>query len=196
MPSTIENLEVSPSAGRVLREILITNVRSFVFRRAGYSCVSKPQMDSWDGEREHLRAIPKQSKAHTKICARSSLVQTRTISRTSGKLHIVPDFTEVVLSLWRVGPCCTRHETSVYHTPQSALSGLNIALWDIKGKRLGVPIWQLLGGKVRDKVKVYGWVGGDKPSDVISAAKRRKDQGFLAVKMNGTGELHYLSIDH
>lgn len=118
MPSTIENLEVSPSAGRVLREILITNVRSFVFRRAGYSCVLKPQMDSWDGEREHLRAILKQLKAHTKICARSSLVQTQITSRTSGKLHIVPDFIEVVLSLWRVGPCCIRHETSVYHTPR------------------------------------------------------------------------------
>jgi galactonate dehydratase len=72
---------------------------------------------------------------------------------------------------------------------QSALSGLNIALWDIKGKRLGVPVWQLLGGKVRDRLKVYGWIGGDKPSDVVAAAHRRKDQGFKAVKMNGTGTL-------
>jgi galactonate dehydratase len=52
---------------------------------------------------------------------------------------------------------------------------------------LGVPIWQLLGGKVRDRIKVYGWIGGDKPTDVIAAATRRKEQGFLAVKMNGTG---------
>lgn len=37
----------------------------------------------------------------------------------------------------------------------SALSGLDIALWDIKGKTLGVPVWQLLGGKVRDRAKVY-----------------------------------------
>ncbi|EKM77413.1 hypothetical protein AGABI1DRAFT_122149 [Agaricus bisporus var. burnettii JB137-S8] len=74
----------------------------------------------------------------------------------------------------------------------SALSGLNIALWDIKGKRLGVPIWQLLGGKVRERVKVYGWIGGDKPSDVVLAAQHRKEQGFLAVKMNGTESIGWI----
>ncbi|KAG7095442.1 hypothetical protein E1B28_006191 [Marasmius oreades] len=68
----------------------------------------------------------------------------------------------------------------------SALSGLDIALWDIKGKKLGVPVWQLLGGKLRDRVKVYGWIGGDNPSDVVAAALERKEQGFTAVKMNGT----------
>lgn len=70
---------------------------------------------------------------------------------------------------------------------KSALSGLDIALWDIKGKRLGVPIYSLLGGKVRDRAAVYGWIGGDKPSDVVTGAERRKAQGFTAVKMNGTG---------
>ncbi|KAL5522781.1 hypothetical protein ACEPAG_8799 [Sanghuangporus baumii] len=74
----------------------------------------------------------------------------------------------------------------------SALSGLDIALWDIKGKKLGVPIWQLLGGKVRDRVRVYGWIGGDKPSDVTEGAKNRKAQGFTAVKMNATEPLAWL----
>ncbi|KAL5481099.1 hypothetical protein ACEPAI_10040 [Sanghuangporus weigelae] len=74
----------------------------------------------------------------------------------------------------------------------SALSGLDIALWDIKGKKLSVPIWQLLGGKVRDRVRVYGWIGGDKPSDVIEGAKNRKAQGFTAVKMNATEPLAWL----
>jgi len=68
----------------------------------------------------------------------------------------------------------------------SALSGLDIALWDIKGKCLDVPVYQLLGGRVRDRVRVYGWVGGDKPTDVAEAAEKRKKQGFTAVKMNGT----------
>ncbi len=45
----------------------------------------------------------------------------------------------------------------------------------------------MLGGKVRDRVKVYGWIGGDHPSEVLSAALERKQQGFTAVKMNGTG---------
>ncbi|RPD54910.1 enolase C-terminal domain-like protein [Lentinus tigrinus ALCF2SS1-7] len=74
----------------------------------------------------------------------------------------------------------------------SALSGLDIALWDIKGKRLGVPIWQLLGGKVRDRVKVYGWIGGDKPADVADGAAARRAQGFTAVKMNGTDGLDWI----
>ncbi|OBZ67850.1 D-galactonate dehydratase [Grifola frondosa] len=74
----------------------------------------------------------------------------------------------------------------------SALSGLDIALWDIKGKKLGVPIWQLLGGKVRDRVKVYGWIGGDKPRDVIQGAVSRKEQGFTAVKMNGTEAIGWI----
>src|SRR5919202_718521 len=52
----------------------------------------------------------------------------------------------------------------------SALSGLDQALWDIKGKALGVPVGQLLGGKVRDRVAVYAWIGGDRPADVGAAA--------------------------
>ena len=52
----------------------------------------------------------------------------------------------------------------------SALSGIDIALWDLKGRKLNVPVHQLLGGKVRQKVQVYAWVGGDRPSDVEAAA--------------------------
>ena len=77
----------------------------------------------------------------------------------------------------------------------SALSGLDQALWDMKARRLGLPIWELLGGKVRDRIQAYGWIGGDRPSDVASAAKERKAQGFKAVKMNGTAELGYLEGD-
>jgi len=66
----------------------------------------------------------------------------------------------------------------------SAIAGLDIALWDIKGKTLDVPVWTLLGGKVREKCAVYGWIGGDRPSDVLEQAKERKAQGFTAVKMN------------
>lgn len=71
----------------------------------------------------------------------------------------------------------------------SAIAGIDQALWDIKGKKLGVPVYELLGGKCRDKIKVYSWVGGDRPSDVAAAAKEKKDQGFSAVKMNATEEL-------
>jgi galactonate dehydratase len=74
----------------------------------------------------------------------------------------------------------------------SAISGIDQALWDIKGKRLGVPVWQLLGGQVRERIDVYAWIGGDRPSDVAEAAAARKAQGFRAVKMNGTEDLGWL----
>lgn len=74
----------------------------------------------------------------------------------------------------------------------SALSGLDIALWDLKSRRLNVPIYQLLGGKLRDKLRVYAWIGGDRPQDVEAQALARKAQGFDAVKMNATEDLAWL----
>ena len=71
----------------------------------------------------------------------------------------------------------------------SAISGIDQALWDIKGKVFGVPVYQLLGGKCRDKMKVYSWIGGDRPSDVGKAAREKQEQGFRAIKMNATEEL-------
>ena len=71
----------------------------------------------------------------------------------------------------------------------SALSGLDQALWDIKGKSLGVPVWQLLGGQVRSKVQAYAWIGGDEPSEVVEQAEQRRAQGFRAVKMNATADM-------
>jgi galactonate dehydratase len=74
----------------------------------------------------------------------------------------------------------------------SALSGLDQALWDLKGKALGVPAWQLLGGKVRDRVEVYGWIGGDRPHEAAEGARGRREQGFRKVKMNATEDLGWL----
>lgn len=74
----------------------------------------------------------------------------------------------------------------------SAISGIDQALWDIKGKSLGVPVYELLGGAVRDKMQVYGWIGGDKPAQAAEGAKRRIDEGFRAVKMNGCSEMEWI----
>ncbi|WP_134089194.1 galactonate dehydratase [Olivibacter sp. XZL3] len=74
----------------------------------------------------------------------------------------------------------------------SAIAGIDQALWDIKGKFYQAPIHQLLGGKARDKMKVYSWIGGDRPAEVGAAAKKMAEQGFLAVKMNATEELQYI----
>jgi galactonate dehydratase len=74
----------------------------------------------------------------------------------------------------------------------SAISGIEQALWDIKGKYYNAPVYDLLGGACRDKIRVYCWIGGDRPSDVGAAAKKQIELGFTAVKMNGTEELHYI----
>ena len=72
------------------------------------------------------------------------------------------------------------------------VSGIEMALWDIKGKYYNVPVYELLGGKARDNIKVYSWIGGDRPSDIVAEAQDRVDRGFDSVKMNATEELHYI----
>lgn len=74
----------------------------------------------------------------------------------------------------------------------SAIAGIDQALWDIKGKHFGVPVYELLGGACRNKMKVYSWIGGDRPRDVGIAALERKQAGFSAVKMNATDELQMI----
>jgi len=74
----------------------------------------------------------------------------------------------------------------------SAMAGIDQALWDIKGKALGVPVYELLGGAVRDKMKVYSWIGGDKPANVVAAALARVEQGYRAVKMNACSEMEWI----
>lgn len=75
----------------------------------------------------------------------------------------------------------------------SAISGVDQALWDLRGRALGVPVSDLLGGRVRDRIRVYAWIGGDRPSDVAAAARARREQGFDAVKMNGTEDLDWFA---
>lgn len=74
----------------------------------------------------------------------------------------------------------------------SAISGIDQALWDIKGKYYNAPVYELLGGACRDSIRVYSWIGGDRPSDVGQAAKEKVEAGFTAVKMNATEELQFI----
>jgi galactonate dehydratase len=74
----------------------------------------------------------------------------------------------------------------------SAMSGVEQALWDIKGKALGVPVYELLGGPVRESMRVYSWIGGDRPADTARLARERRDQGYTAVKTNATAECAWI----
>jgi galactonate dehydratase len=73
--------------------------------------------------------------------------------------------------IWRGGPVL-----------MAALSGVEHALWDIKGRALGVPVWELLGGRVRDRVKAYAWIHGNTPEQYRDDALARLDEGFRAIK--------------
>ncbi|MGI5152652.1 galactonate dehydratase [Plantactinospora sp. CA-294935] len=71
----------------------------------------------------------------------------------------------------------------------SAVSGLDQALWDIAGKHFDAPVHQLLGGPVRDRIRVYGWVGGDEPGEVAEHIAAQVAAGLTAVKMNASGRM-------
>lgn len=74
----------------------------------------------------------------------------------------------------------------------SAISGIDQALWDIKGKVFGAPVYQLMGGSCRTRMRVYSWIGGDRPDEVADAAYEKKKAGFTAIKMNATSELQFI----
>ena len=75
---------------------------------------------------------------------------------------------------------------------QGALSAIDIALWDIKGKRLGVPIYDLMGGKTRDKVRCYMHVGGTTKNELVDSAKGAVAEGFTAVRFTPFPPDYYL----
>jgi len=93
---------------------------------------------------------------------------------------------------WRRGP-----------VTMTAISAVDVALWDIQGKALGVPVYQLLGGRSRDDVMVYGHANGQDVEDTVAAVKHYVDLGYKAVRVQsgvpglkgvygiGRGAMHY-----
>lgn len=80
------------------------------------------------------------------------------------------------LSFYRGGPVLN-----------SALGGIDIALWDIKGKLLGEPIWKLLGGPTRERIRAYTHFGGKTPAETAESARKRVAAGFRALKAGPGG---------
>ncbi len=75
----------------------------------------------------------------------------------------------------------------------SAISGIEQALWDIKGKSLGIPIYDFFGGNVRNKMKVYCWIGGETASEAaVDLAVQKLNEGYTAIKMNATANLTWI----
>ena len=71
----------------------------------------------------------------------------------------------------------------------SAVAGIDQALWDIAGKTYDAPVHALLGGPVRDLVRVYAWVGGDEPAELADGIAAQVEAGFTAVKLNACGRM-------
>jgi galactonate dehydratase len=71
----------------------------------------------------------------------------------------------------------------------SAIAGIDQALWDLKGRSFDAPIYELLGGRARERVRVHQWIGGDRPEGIARAAEEKVEAGFGALKMNATAEL-------
>ncbi|MCE5259970.1 MAG: galactonate dehydratase, partial [Chloroflexi bacterium] len=71
----------------------------------------------------------------------------------------------------------------------SAISGIEEALWDISGKALGVPVYQLLGGACRERIRVYAHVGGSTPEEIGRNARAKHAQGFDAFKTGSFGAM-------
>jgi galactonate dehydratase len=74
----------------------------------------------------------------------------------------------------------------------SALSGLDQALWDILGKSLNVPVYQLLGGAVRERVRMYKHVQGETPEALAESARKAVAEGYTMVKTTLVGKAHIL----
>lgn len=81
-----------------------------------------------------------------------------------------------VSSYWRNGPVLN-----------NALSGLDQALWDIKGKRAGMPVFQLLGGKCRFAIPTYTHAGGRTPEEAVESVKKFQEQGFKYIRIQQGG---------
>ena len=75
---------------------------------------------------------------------------------------------------------------------QGALSAIDIALWDIKGKQFQTPIYDLLGGKTRDRVRCYMHVNGNTIDDLVSDSLEKVSQGFTAIRFTPFSPNYYL----
>ena len=117
-----------------------------------------------------------------------------------GRSHTVVAAVEELLDNYLLGEDPTRiedHWQAMYRGGfyrggpilMSAIAGVDQALWDLKGKQFGAPVYDLLGGPARNRVRVYQWVGGDRPEGVAQAAEEKVEEGFTALKMNATAEL-------
>lgn len=106
-------------------------------------------------------------------------------------VKVIADFAEWLIGrdplqiegLWQLMYAGTRFPGGM--VINAAISGIEHALWDIKGKALGAPVYELVGGRCRDRVRVYQSAGGETPEQVAESAQRLVERyGYTALKMS------------
>ena len=78
----------------------------------------------------------------------------------------------------------------------SAIAGIDQALWDLKGKQFGAPVYELLGGASREKIRVYQWVGGERKTDIGDEARQLVEAGYTAIKMDASAQTRHIEPPH
>lgn len=74
----------------------------------------------------------------------------------------------------------------------SAISGIDQALWDLKGRRHDLPVYEFLSGRVRDRIRVYQLIGGEQTSNIMGTAEAAIEAGITALKMNATTQIRFI----
>ena len=97
--------------------------------------------------------------------------------------YLIGEDPERVEYLWQA--CLRRRFYRGGPATGAAISAIDQALWDIKGKAYGVPVYQLLGGLAREKVRLYGAIGGRTAEEIAEQAKERVSRGITAIRFRG-----------
>lgn len=97
--------------------------------------------------------------------------------------YLIGEDPERIAYLWQA--CYRRRFYRGGPATGAALAAIDMALWDIKGKAYGVPVYQLLGGLARQKVRVYGHVTGKSASEIAAQARQRAAKGITAIRFRG-----------
>jgi galactonate dehydratase len=97
--------------------------------------------------------------------------------------YLIGEDPERIAYLWQV--CYRRRFYRGGPATGAALAAIDMALWDIKGKAHGVPVYQLLGGLAREKVRVYGHVTGRSAEEIAAQARERAAKGITAIRYRG-----------
>ena len=147
-----------------MSEITIRNVKAIPTAPAGINLVAV-KIETNEPELYGVGCATFTQRSEAVVTAVEEYVKPLLIGRSVDNIEDTWQFL-MGSSYWRNGPVLN-----------NAISGVDEALWDIKGKYYDAPVYELLGGACRKKMKVYSWIGGDRPRDVGKAALERKE-GF------------------